>query len=129
RRAIRQLHVVLAIAAREQRLAKRENRRMHAQLQNRIDAPIMLALQLLERLEIPRIQYERLLADRVRPDAQRKPDMRVMQMIRRADTQIMNALFERPAAQLLDMPIEALELGKKRRIAPIAIENPDRVMR
>jgi hypothetical protein len=41
-----------------------------AQLQDRQHAPSALAFQLLERVEVPGIDDQRLLADRVRTDAQ-----------------------------------------------------------
>ena len=58
---------------------------MHTQLEDGIDAAAGLASISCRRVEIPRIDHQRLLADGVRPDPQRQPDMGIVQVVGRAD--------------------------------------------
>src|SRR6185312_8982838 len=102
-------------------VAEGEYRRVHAQLQDGVDAMAALALELLERVEVPRIEHERLLADGVGADAQREADVRVVQMVRRADAHVVDASALDAAAQLLDVTIETLELGEEGGVGPIAV--------
>ena len=87
---------------------------MQAQLQHGEDPAAGFPLQLLQRIEVPRIDHQRLLADRIGADAQRQPDVRVVQVVRRADAQVVHARSRGAAAQLFEMPIEPLESVKNR---------------
>ena len=86
-------------------------------------------LELLERVEVPRVDDDRLLADRVGADAKREPDVRVVEVVRRADAHVVHALGFRAAPQLLEVPIEALDLGEEPDVERIAIEHADRIVR
>src|SRR5262249_30353413 len=59
----------------------------------------------------------------------RQPDMGVVQVVRRADAQVVHALALGSAPQLLEMAIEPLELGEEPHVEEIAVENADRVVR
>ena len=105
--------LMAAVAAPRQLLAERQHRRVHAQLEHRADALTGLVLELLQRVEVPGIDDERLLADRVRPDSQRKADVRVVKIVRRADAHVVDALFVGGTAKLLQVTIEAFDLGEE----------------
>ena len=62
-------------------LLQRNQRRVQTQLQNSEYVPTGLALELFERIEIPRVNHERLLADGVRSDAQGEPDVSIVKII------------------------------------------------
>src|SRR5689334_21616655 len=98
---------------------------MQTQLQDGGDAASGLALELLQRVEVPGVDDDRLLADRVGADAQRHADVRIVEIVRRADAQIVNAMFLRPAPQLFEMAIEALDLGEEADVERIAIKDAD----
>ena len=55
-----------------------------------------LLFQLLQAVEVPGVDDERLLADRVGADAQRQPHVRVVQIVRRADRHVVDALRSGP---------------------------------
>ena len=55
--------------------------------------------------------------------------MRIMQIIRAANRDVMHAFIVPHAPQLLDMPVEALVFGEEFAVVKIAVEQPDRVMR
>ena len=102
---------------------------MHAQLQHGVDPAAGFLLQLLQRIEVPRVDDQRLLADRIGADAQRQPDVGIVQVVRRADAEVVHARRLRAAAQLLEVPIEPLELGEEPDVERVAIEDADRVVR
>ena len=64
RRDVGERHLMPSIRGR-QALLERDHRRMQPQLQHGVDAPPGFALDLLERVEVPRVDDQRLLADRV----------------------------------------------------------------
>ena len=102
---------------------------MEAQLQHGVDVAAALALELFERVEVPGVQDERLFADGVGADAQREADVRVVQVVGRADADVVDAAVLGAAAQLVDVAIEALELGEEGGVGPESIEDADRVVR
>src|ERR1043165_3860433 len=101
---------------------------MESQLQNRRHPPPGFLLELDERVEVPRIDHDRLLADRIGAGAQGHPDVRVVQIVGRADAQVVDALFFGAAAQLLEMPVESLDLREKARVESEAIEDADGIV-
>jgi hypothetical protein len=102
---------------------------MKPKLQNGRDATARFVLQLLERIQIPGIDDHRLFADGVCPDAQCHADMCIVQIVRRADTQIVNTLLLGASAQLLKMAVESLDFCEKPDIKRISIQDTHRVMR
>src|SRR2546425_6546521 len=112
-----------------QPLAKRDQIGMQAQLQDRVDAASGLLLELLESVQIPGIDNERLLANRVSADAQSQPDVRIVQVVRRTDADEVYAARVGAAPQFLQMPIETLDLGEEAHVERVPIEHPDVVVR
>ena len=102
---------------------------MQPQLQHGIDAAAGFLLELLQAVEVPRIDHQRLLAEGVGADAQRQPHVRIVQVVWRADAEIVDALGFGAALEFFEMPIEALELGEESDVEGVAIEHADRVMR
>ena len=87
--------------------------------------PVVL-LDLEQAVDVPGIEDERLLADRVGAGAQREADMGVVQIIGRADRDIVDR-SRLPPAQLVDMAVEALELGEEGAVGEIAVDDADGV--
>ena len=77
-------------------IAQSDNGRMHAQLQDGIHLAPGFLFQLLQPLQIPGVEHQWLFTNRVCAIAQAETNMRVMQIIRRADADIMKALLPRP---------------------------------
>ena len=102
---------------------------MHAQLQDGPDGSPGLVLELLERIEIPRVDDQRLLANRVRAGAQGHPDMRIVEVIGCADADVVDALLRRSTAQFLEMAIESLDLVEEAHFEREPIEYADRIVR
>jgi len=94
-------------------LLEGRQRGMDPQLQDRVDPPPELLLQLLQGVAVPGIEHERLLADGVGPDAEGEADVGVVQVVRGADAHVVDPVGRIAAAELLDVPVEALELGEK----------------
>src|SRR5690606_14659018 len=82
-----------------------------------------------ERIQIPGIEYERLLADRGGSEAQGQTDMGVVQMIGRADAEVIDPLFVFFVSEALQVPIEAFELREERGFGEVAVDDADRIMR
>ena len=78
---------------------------------------------------IPRVHDDRILSDGVGPHAQRHADVRIVQIVRRADAQIIDAMFLRSTPQHLEMSIESLDLGKKSDVERVSIQKTDGVVR
>ena len=102
---------------------------MQSQLEHGVDAASGFLLELLQAIEVPRIDHQRLLAERVGADAQRHAHVRIVQVVRRAHAQEMHALGLGAALELFEMAIEPLEFGEEPDIECVAIEHADRVVR
>ena len=100
---------------------------MQAQLQDGRDLAAGLALDLGEPVDVPRIEHQRLLADRIGIRAQREAAVRVVQVVGRADRDVVDLLAA--PAQLVDVTVEALELDEEVGIREIAVDDADRVLR
>ena len=123
------MHLVSLRRLAAQLVAERHQRWMQAQLQHGVDAPSGFLLELLQAVEVPRVDDQRLLAEHVRADPQRNAHVGVVQVVGRADAQEVNALLFGPTLQLLEVPVEALELGEEADIERIAVEDADRIVR
>ena len=99
---------------------------MQAQLQDGVDLAPCAGLDLRQPVDIPRIEHQRLFADGVAVRAQGEAHMGVMQIVGRADADIVDALAE--AAQLVDIAVETLELGEEMSVGKVAVHHPDRVV-
>src|SRR5690606_30950062 len=109
-------------------LAQRDDRRVHAQLQDGVDLAAGVLLQLDQAIDVPWVQHERLLADGIRAGTQGKTHVRVMQVVGRADGHIVHLVRVVTATQLVEVAIETLELGKEVGIGIIAVDHADRVV-
>ena len=67
-------------------------RRVHAQLQDRVNAAAEFLFQLLQRVQVPGIEHQGFFADGVGADAQGQADMGIVQVIGRADADVMDRL-------------------------------------
>jgi len=102
---------------------------MHAQLQDGPDPASRLGLEFGERVEIPGIEHDGFFTDGIGIDAQREADMRVVQVIGRANADVIHTALVRSPAQFLEMAVEALELAEIAHIGEVAIEYPHGVVR
>lgn len=107
-----------------QALLERHERRMHAQLQDGPDPASGFGLEFSERVEIPGIEHDGFFTDGIGIDAQREADMRVVQVIGRANADVIHAELVRSPAQFLEMAVEALELAEIAHIGEVAVEYP-----
>src|SRR5258708_7121857 len=102
---------------------------MKPQLQHGIHATAGFGFELLQRVEIPGIDDEGLLAERMSADAQRRADVRVVKVVRRTDADVVDAIRRGAPPQLLEMAIEAFEFVEESDVERVAIENADGVVR
>ena len=79
------------------------------------------------RIDVPGIEHQRLFADRVGIRAQREAAVRVVQIVGRADRDIVDLLAA--AAQLVDVAVEPLELDEEVGVREIAVDDADRILR
>src|SRR5579871_3213529 len=107
-------------------LAQRHDCGMKPKLQDGRNAVTGIMLDFRQAIDIPGIEHQRLLADRISPRPQGETAMRVMKMVGRADRDIVYLLAAPP--ELVDMPVETLELSKEVRVRKVTIENTDRVV-
>ena len=129
RRDVGQAHRMAARPIGHQPFAKGHQLGMHAQLQDGLDGSTGLAFELLERVEIPRVDHQGLLANRVGAGAQGHPHVGIMEVIRRADADVVDPVLGRSAPELLQMPIEALDLIEEAHFERKPIEHANRIVR
>ena len=100
-----------------------QNNRMMPKLQDGIDPLSGFALELLKGVEIPGVDDERFFTKAAfRAHAKRQPDVRVVQVVRRADADEMDAPAFGAATKLLKVPIETFEFGEESDVVPNPIE-------
>ena len=129
RRAVGQADVVLRIRGGTEPLTQRDQLRMEPQLQHGVDAAARFVFELLECIQIPRVDDQRLFADGMGSYPQRQTDMCVVEIIRRADADVVHAVCVGTPAQLFEMPIESLDLGEEPDIERALVQNTDGVVR
>ena len=122
-----QVHVVDLFSLRGDPLLERDDGRVQTQLQDREDALACVGLQSCKAIDVPGIEHQRLLADGVPMRAEREANMRIVQVVRRADADIVNLLAAPPDE--IDVAVEALELGEEARFGEKAIDHADRIGR
>ncbi len=96
---------------------------MKTQLKDSIDSATCHLFHFLQGIDVPGIEDEGLLTDRVSPHAQGKADMGVVQIVGRADRDVINALSFALAPQFFNVPVESLEFRKEVGIGKIAIQD------
>src|ERR1700722_16538207 len=102
---------------------------VYAQLENSIDASVCLLLDLGERIEVPGVDDQRLLAHDVGANAQSETAMSVVQVVRRADRQPVETLALRPPPALLEVPVEAFRLSEEMDVKSVLVEKANGVLR
>ena len=104
---------------------QRDHAGVQAQLQDIVNLSPRFPADFLQGVHIPGIQHQGLFADGIGPLPQGKTNVRIMQIIRRAHTDV---IYRRPLPlQLIQMPVEPLKFHKKIRLREIAIHHPYRV--
>jgi hypothetical protein len=107
----------------DQLVAKSDQLRVNSKLQNRFDLAACLRLKFGKGIQIPRIQHQWFLANGIGMDSERKADVRVVEIVGRADADPVELLFLALAAQLLGEAIEAFKFGEKAYIEGILIQD------
>src|SRR5438105_1936163 len=103
--------------------------RMQPKLQDCENSPSGLPLQLLQGIEVPGIDHQRFFTNRVCAYSQGQPYVGVVEIVRRADAQVTDAVGLRAATQFLEVTIEALDFGEKTHVERKAVENADCAVR
>src|SRR5262245_55294185 len=130
RRDVFKLHVITACRiVGVDTLLELADFRMESQLQDSEDATTALSFQVLERVEVPRVDHDRFLTDGVGTYAQGHSDVRIVQVVWRADAQVIETIRLGPAAQFLEMAIESLNLGEEADVKRVLIEHADGIVR
>jgi len=104
---------------------KSHDGRMEPELEDIVDPLPRFLFQLGEGIEVPGAQNERLLADRIRADAEGEPHMRVVKIIGGADADEVYARILALSPQLFRVPVEPLEFGEESHIEEIAVHDSD----
>ena len=81
-----------------------------------------ILLQFFQGIQIPGIDHQGFLADRIRANPQSHPAMSIMQVIRGADRKHMDTFFFRPAAQFFQVPVESFEFGEEAGIKTVLVQ-------
>ena len=108
-------------------LTKCNDGRVQSQLKNGVNVLAALTLQLLERVNVPRVQHNRLFANRVRLIPQGEPNVRVVQIVGGTNTNVIDLVAT--ASTLFDMAIKALELSEEVGVGEVTIDHPNAVIR
>ena len=95
-----------------QALAQGDQLLVDPELQDGKDAAAGLKLQFLQRVEVPRVDDDRLLADHVRAVSKSEADVGVVEVVRAADRDPVDALFLPASTELVHVAIEALDLSE-----------------
>ncbi len=114
---------------RAQPLAEFYQLRMEPQLKDGEHAASRFELQLLQGIEVPGIDDDRLFAERIRAAPQRESNVGVVEVVRTADADPVDVMLGGTAPQLIDVAIEALDLAKVAHVVAVAIEDADRIVR
>lgn len=97
--------------------------RMEPELEDGMDPPARFPLDLPEGVDVPGVEDDRLLADGVGADAEGEPDVGVVEIVGRGDADVIDGLVVPAPAELLDVPVEALELGEEVGFREAAVED------
>ena len=103
--------------------------RVDSELEDCEYPPARLHFELGESIYVPGIQHKRLLANGIGTDAKRKTNVSVVQVVRRADADVLYIFVPVRSAQLLQVSVEALELGEEGGVRKIAVEDTYGVVR
>ena len=109
-------------------LLQRLHRGVEPELQDGVDLPPRLGLQLLQGVQVPRVDDEGLLADGVRAEAEGEADVCVVQIVRGTDREIMHPVFLAALPKFFDVAIEPLEFPEVADILEVAVEDSHRVV-
>ena len=120
------LDLVHALASGLDGLSQRDDAGVQAQLQDVVDACARLCLDLLQTVDVPGIEDQRLFTDGIGAVAQGEPDVGVVQVVGRADADVVDGRAF--AAELVDVAVEALGLGEEIRGREVAVDDADAVV-
>ena len=87
-----------------------------------------LLLQVEQRVQVPGADHQWLLTDRVRVNPQRKPHVRVVEVVGGTDRDVVDAILRGLPSLFFQVPIEALDLREEARVAKVLVEHADGVV-
>src|SRR5262249_3058341 len=90
------------------------------------DAVTGIPFDLGQAIDVPGVEDQRLLADRISSRSHSKTAVRVVKMVRGTDRDIVDLPAATP--QLVDVSVEPLEFGKEMRVGIVAVEDADGVI-
>ena len=119
-----EVHLVLGVFALGTNLVPQgDDGRMHPQLQDGVDPVPRVALDLEQAVDVPGVEHQRLFTDRIGTRAQGKTHVRIVQVVGRTDRYVVDVFRFVGSPHLVDMPVEALELGKELRIREMTVDD------
>src|SRR5690554_4408179 len=109
-------------------VTQRNDRGMHAQLQDGVHLPARVLFDIDQAINVPGVQYQRLFTNGIGACTQGKAHVAVVQVVGRANRNVIHSVTVIGAAQLIDMPVEALKFREKVRFREIAIDNANGIV-
>src|SRR5690554_84197 len=96
---------------------------MHTQLQDGVHLPACVLFDIDQAVDVPGVQYQRLFTDGIGACTEREAHVAVVQVVGRANRNVIHSVTVIGAAQLIDMPVEALKFREKVRFREMAVDN------
>src|SRR5690554_7145450 len=101
---------------------------MHTQLQDGVHLPACVLFDIDQAIDVPGVQHQRLFADGIGARAQGEAHVAVVQVVGRADGDVIHSAAVIGAAQLIDVPVETLKFREKVRFREIAIDDANGIV-
>jgi hypothetical protein len=102
---------------------------MQAQLEHGVHAAPALALEFLQRVQVPGVEHQRLLADGRGAHAQGLADVRIVQVVGRADAHPVHALLGAPTVQAVEVAVETFVFAEVAGPRKVAVQDADGIVR
>src|SRR5690554_2990199 len=126
---VSQVHFMLGVAFfRLHFVTQRNDRGMHTQLQDGVHLPASVFFDIDKAVYVPGVQYQRLFTDGIGARAQGEAHVAVVQVVGRADGDVIHSAAVIGAAQFVDMPVETLKLREKVRFREMTVDNANGIV-
>jgi hypothetical protein len=103
--------------------------RMQPQLKDCEDAPLVFLFKLLELIQVPWIDHQGFFANRVSAHAERKSHVGVVQVVRRANRDVIDRRCVGISPLLLQESIETFDFREEPRLGEVAVQETDGIVR
>ena len=101
---------------------------MQPELQHAVDLLARLLLDLLKRMQVPRVENEWLFTDGVGTNPECKSSVGVVQVVGRADAHVLDCRGVALATELFDVTIEAFDFGEEPSLRCVAVDDANGVV-